>query len=62
MDVQAITQIVSTVGFPIAMCCLMGYYIKYTEDRHRAEVSELTKAVNNNTLVLQKLTDQLGKE
>ena len=62
MDIQAITQVVSTVGFPIAMCCLMGYYIKYTEDRHREEVSELTKAVNNNTIVLQKLTDKLGKE
>ena len=62
MDIQAITQVVSTVGFPIAMCCLVGYYIKYTEDRHREEVSELTKAVNNNTIVLQKLTDKLGKE
>lgn len=62
MDISAITQVVSTVGFPIAMCCLMGYYIKYTEDRHREEVSELTKAVNNNTIVLQKLTDKLGKE
>lgn len=59
MDITAITQVISTVGFPIAMCCLMGYYIKYTEDRHREEVSELTKAVSNNTLVLQKLIAML---
>lgn len=59
MDISSVSQLVSTVGFPIAMCALMGYYIKYTEDKHREEIGELTKAVNNNTLVLQKLMDKL---
>ena len=62
MDIASISQLVSTVGFPIAMCGLMAYYIKYTEDRHREEVSGLRDALNNNTTVLQKLVDALDKE
>lgn len=61
MDIASISQLVSTVGFPIAMCGLMAYYIKYTEDRHREEVSGLRDALNNNTTVLQKLVDALDK-
>ena len=62
MDIASISQLVSQVGFPIAMCGLMAYYIKYTEDRHREEVSGLRDALNNNTTVLQKLVDALDKE
>lgn len=62
MDVNSISQLVSTVGFPIAMCSLMAYYIKYTEDRHREEVGSLREALNNNTTVLQQLVDKFDKE
>ena len=55
-------------AFPIIMCLLMGKYIKYREDQHtqainelnaqhKAEMGEITQAINNNTLVIQKLTD-----
>ena len=70
MDISSIGQIISTVGFPIAMCLLMAWYVKYTTDLHREdtnvreeahkqEVNDITKALNNNTLVLQKLVDIL---
>ena len=70
MDISSIGQIISTVGFPIAMCILMAWYEKYTTDLHREdtntreeahkqEVNDITKALNNNTLVLQKLVDIL---
>ena len=62
MDIASISQLVSQVGFPIAMCGIMAYYIKYTEDRHREEVGSLREALNNNTTVLQKLVDSLDKE
>ena len=62
MDVTVITQLVSTVGFPIAMCALMSYYIKYTEDKHREEINTMRDALNNNTMVLQKLVDKLDED
>ena len=62
MDVGTVTQIVSTVGFPIAMCVTLLWYIKDITDKHKQETEEFTKALNNNTIVLQKLCDTLGVE
>ena len=39
MDFQAIIQIISTVGFPIACCVAMGVYVKYITDKNREEVA-----------------------
>ena len=71
MDVQTIFQAVASVGFPIVCCVIMMYYIKYREDasrdeiqhltdQHRQEMTEITEAIHNNTLVIQKLIDILN--
>lgn len=71
MDPAAITQLITSVGFPIVACCAAAYYIKYISDKNREEVSELnkqhqeemlkvTEAINNNTLVITKLCDKLN--
>lgn len=62
MDVGSITQIISTVGFPITMCIALLWYIKDLTDKHKQETEQFTQALNNNTLVLQKLCDTLGVE
>jgi hypothetical protein len=67
-----VAQIVSTLGFPIAMCIGACFFIKYLFDsftkqqeelrkEHREEVAKMTEALNNNTLVLQKLIDKIGE-
>ena len=62
MDVGTIAQIVSTVGFPIAMCLALIWCIKEMGDKHKQETEKFTEALNNNTLVLQKLCDTIGVE
>lgn len=62
MDVSSITQIVSTVGFPITMSVALLWYIKDLTDKHKQETEQFTEALNNNTLILQKLCDTLGVE
>lgn len=62
MDVGTIIQIVSTVGFPIAMCVALLWYIQDVADKHKQETEKFTEALNNNTLVLQKLCDTIGIE
>lgn len=62
MDVGSITQIISTVGFPITMCVALLWYIKDMEDKHKQETEQFTEALNNNTLVLQKLCDSMNVE
>lgn len=65
-----IVTMIQSVGVPVAFCIAMGYYVKHISDQHREDVNrlneqhkeemeEVTKALNNNTLALQKLTDYL---
>lgn len=67
-----VVQIVSTLGFPIAMCIGACFFIKYLFDtftkqqeemrkEHREEVSKLQTSLDNNTLALQKLIDKIGE-
>lgn len=58
---QEVTTIISTVGFPIVMCLLMYKMNDDQDKRHREEVDKITEALNNNTLVIQKLVDNLDK-
>lgn len=62
MDINSIAQIISTVGFPIAMCVALLWYNKDMSDKHKEETEKFTEALNNNTLVLQKLCDTIGIE
>ena len=41
MDVSIITSLVSSLGFPIVMCVVMAYYIKYRDDKNRDEITSL---------------------
>lgn len=62
MDFSAITQAISTVGFPIVMCLVFAWYIKDLNESHKAETEKFTDALNANTLVLQKLCDAMNVE
>ena len=60
MDLQEIVTVISTLGFPIAVCLICFWYINKREQQHKEEVDSLTTAVQNNTLIMQKLVDRLG--
>lgn len=62
MDVQAITNIITTIGFPIAVCLICFWYINKIQESHKAEIDKLSESLNNNTLVMQKLLDKLESE
>lgn len=62
MDYGTAQSFISTVGFPIAMCVALLWYIYKLSTSHKEETKEFTKALNDNTLVLQKLCDKLGIE
>lgn len=63
---SGIVTVIQTVGFPIAMCVAMGWYVKYTEDKHREdrngqnerhtkEMESVNRAIDNNTEALRLL-------
>lgn len=57
-----ISTLISTLGFPIGMCLIMCYYINKINEAHKEETDKFSEALNNNTLVLQKLCDKLDSE
>lgn len=59
MDVAAIAQMISTVGFPIACCIIMFQALTKEQENHKQEMSAVTAALNNNTVALTKLSDRL---
>lgn len=76
-----VIQIISQLGFPVAVALGCAFYIKYRDDKadskmekmqeiyaselkaeredHKSEMHSITEAVNNNTLIMQKLLDKL---
>lgn len=71
MDPTAISTLIGSVGFPIA-CSVMCFYLiekqRETNDKqreadrseHKAETTRWVEALNNNTMVIQRLLDKLG--
>ena len=73
MDFTSLAQIIGTLGFPIVACCAMAYFfarvndnyrndIKELQANHKEEIAGMTEAINNNTLVIQKLVDRMDRE
>lgn len=55
MDANAIAQLIQNVGFPIVMCGALFWKMWKDGENHKEEVDKLTEAINNNTIVLQKI-------
>ena len=62
MDANMILQAITSVGFPIVMCLMLMWYVKEISTKHKEESDKFAEALNNNTLVLQKLCDRLDNE
>lgn len=60
--INDLSTLISTLGFPVAMCLIMCYYINKINDAHKEETGKFADALNNNTVVLQKLCDKLDSE
>lgn len=59
---ENIITLINTAGFPIAMCCVLLYYVNKLIGAHRKEVGELTEAINNNTNVINILLERVDNE
>lgn len=73
MDANTIVTLIGSLGFPIVACMGMAYFfakandnyrldIKESNQLHKQEMDAMTEAINNNTLVLNRLIDRLDGE
>lgn len=67
-----ISTLLGQYAFPIVACIAMAWYIKDQSkqnreqidkltERHREEMKDVTTAVNNNTMAIQKLADLIDR-
>lgn len=73
MEFNSLIDAISLVGFPIVMCIAVMFYVKYITDknteqiermteRHHDEMTQITKAIENNTIALTQLAERLKVE
>lgn len=61
MDTNAVTTLISSMGFPIAMCLLLAWYVYNKDKTHKAEIDKLSDAVNKQTLSIQRLVERIDR-
>ena len=72
MSFSEVLQAITTIGFPIVACIGIAIFFNKINENYRLDIKEInalhhdemknmTEAVNNNTLALQKLTDSFQK-
>ena len=61
MDANVISQIISNIGFPCAMCILMYYQMNMQTEAHAEEISKLASVINDNTVATKELVTLLSK-
>jgi hypothetical protein len=62
MDITAVTQLITSVGFPICMSLILCYYIKYQTDVHKEESKELTTAIDSLREIINEIKVKLEGE
>lgn len=62
MDVNMVTQIIGTLGFPIVCCGVLFWYLVKEKDAHKEEIEELRKSIEANTTAINSLCQHLGGE
>ena len=59
MDMSTVAQLISTIGFPIAMYIYLLVYIKSFDEKYCQQLSNMAKAIENNTLAITKLMSMI---
>lgn len=64
MDIATVSQLIGSLGFPIAACCAMGWYcirsqnqIKDINEQHREEIKEINE---KHSADIQKMTEAVN--
>lgn len=56
MDISQIIELISGVGFPVAVCIALFYFLNKSNEKHQQEIKQLTETINSNTQVLTELS------
>lgn len=55
MNINTVTQLISSIGFPIVMCLLLYKRMVQSDEKLTTQINSLQETVNNNTTVIAEL-------
>lgn len=59
MDWTVITQLISSIGFPIVACIALFTQMNKQTEQHKQEMDKISEALNNNTQALIQLAAKI---
>lgn len=62
MNIQDITTLVSSLGFPIVACGALFWSNLKTSERYTTTIDEMRKTIEDNTVATNQLVDKLNEE
>ena len=60
MDINMLTQLIGSLGFPIVCCAYLFWENHKQREKHAEKEEQLTEALNNNTLAIEKMITLLS--
>lgn len=61
VDVNTIGTLVGSVGFPVALCVGLLYYLFKVQKDHKEETDQLKDAINNLNTVMKQILEHIRK-
>ncbi len=55
-----VITLITTVGFPAAMCVLLMWYVYKMQEQHTKEIKDLKNALDKNTIAVTRLVERLS--
>ena len=55
-----VITLITTVGFPAAMCVLLMWYVYKMQEQHTKEIKDLKNALDKNTIAVTRLVERLN--
>lgn len=59
LDANVLTQLIGSLGFPIALCVALLWLLVKINEQHKEEMNKITEALNNNTVAITQLTAKI---
>lgn len=60
MDINTVSTIIGSLGFPIVACIYMAHVNAKQTEAHKEEMSKITEAVNELKVAITSLVDKLN--
>ena len=60
MDINTVSTIIGSLGFPIVACIYMAYVNAKQTEAHKEEMSKITEAVNDLKVAITSLVDKIS--